>query len=89
MDRPAVLQISQGRIEQGEMEITSRNVIYGTPTTLAVKISVALRLELTCDRFATALRPLCDRFVTTLRQLCDRFATALQLNADDILVTFL
>ena len=37
MDRPGVLQVSEGSGEQGKMEKTGWKSICGAPTTLAVK----------------------------------------------------
>ena len=37
MDRPGVCQVPEGSGEQGEMEETGLEIIYGAPTTLAVK----------------------------------------------------
>ena len=37
MDRPGVLLVPEGNGEQGKMEETGCEIIYGVPTTLAVK----------------------------------------------------
>ena len=37
MDRPGVRQVPEGSGEQGKMEDTGCKIIYGAPTTLAVK----------------------------------------------------
>ena len=37
MDRPGVRQVPEGSGEQGKMEKTSCKIIFGAPTTLAVK----------------------------------------------------
>ena len=37
MDRPGVCQVPEGSGEQGRMEETAFEVIYGAPMTLAVK----------------------------------------------------
>ena len=37
MDRPGVRQVPEGCAEQGKMEETGFEIIYGAPTTLAVK----------------------------------------------------
>ena len=37
MDRPRVPQVPEGSREQGKMEKTGCKIIYGVPTTLAVK----------------------------------------------------
>ena len=37
MDRPGVLQVPEGSGEQGKMEKTGCKIIFGAPTTLAVK----------------------------------------------------
>ena len=37
MDRPGVRQVPEGSGEQGKMEKTGCKIIYGAPTTLAVK----------------------------------------------------
>ena len=37
MDRPGVRQVSEGSREQGKMEETGCEIIYGAPTTLVVK----------------------------------------------------
>ena len=37
MDRPGVRQVPEGSGEQGQMEKTGMKIIYGAPTTLAVK----------------------------------------------------
>ena len=37
MDRPGVRQVPEGSGEQGKMETTGCKIIYGAPTTLAVK----------------------------------------------------
>ena len=37
MDRPGVRQVLEGSGEQGKMEETGCEIIYGAPTTLAIK----------------------------------------------------
>ena len=37
MDRPGVRQVPEGSGEQGKMEKTGCKIIFGAPTTLAVK----------------------------------------------------
>ena len=37
MDRPGVRQVPEGSGEQGKIEKTGCKIIYGAPTTLAVK----------------------------------------------------
>ena len=37
MDRPGVRQVPEGSGEQGKMKETGCKIIYGVPTTLAVK----------------------------------------------------
>ena len=37
MDRPGVCQVPEGSGEQGKMEETGYEIIYGAPTILAVK----------------------------------------------------
>ena len=37
MDRPGIRQVPEGSREQGKMEKTGCKIIYGAPTTLAVK----------------------------------------------------
>ena len=37
MDRPGVWQVPEGSGEQGKMEKTGYKIIFGAPTTLAVK----------------------------------------------------
>ena len=55
MDRPGVQQVPEGSGEQGEMEKTGCKIIWGAPTTLAVKglMMMMLRSEyiLACQQF--------------------------------------
>ena len=45
MDRPGVCQVPEGSVEQRKMEETGYGVIYGAPTTLAVKVKMKVKEE--------------------------------------------
>ena len=49
MDRPGVWRVPEGGEEQGKMEKTGRKIIWGSPTTLAVKgLMMMMMYLLTC-----------------------------------------
>ena len=48
MDRPGVRQVPGGSGEQGKMEETGREIIYGAPMTVAVKELMMMMMTLLC-----------------------------------------
>ena len=51
MDRPGVRQVPEGSGEQGKIEKTGCKIIFGVPTTLAVKGLMMIMMMMSCQQY--------------------------------------
>ena len=61
MDMPGVRQVPEGSGEQGKMEKTDCKIIYGAPTTLAVKGLVMIMMIYSMTKFTKSQRAVENR----------------------------